>query len=83
MDARADWRDVYGPYCNAETNERGPRFLEFAIFNNLIPWPHKHQKGKHDTAQTGSHTTRLTILVRKRFQSGVNSIGQGAFREQT
>ena len=27
---------VCGPYCNVETNERGLRLLEFAIFNNLV-----------------------------------------------
>ena len=28
--------DVYGPYCNVETNERGLRLLEFATFKNLV-----------------------------------------------
>ena len=32
-DAQADWGDVCGPYCNAETNE-SLRLLEFATFNN-------------------------------------------------
>ena len=31
-DAQADWGEVCGPYCNIETNERGLRLLEFAIF---------------------------------------------------
>ena len=35
-DAQADWVDVYGPYCNIETNERCFRLLEFATFNNLV-----------------------------------------------
>ncbi|XP_050795708.1 uncharacterized protein LOC127044675 [Gopherus flavomarginatus] len=29
-DAQADWRDYYDPFCNAVTNERGLRLLEFA-----------------------------------------------------
>ena len=32
-DAQADWGDVCGSYCNAETNERGLRLLEFATFS--------------------------------------------------
>ena len=35
-DAQTDWTDVCGPYCNFETNERGLRRLQFAIFNNLV-----------------------------------------------
>ena len=35
-DARADWGEVCGPYCSVETNERGLRLIEFAIFNNLV-----------------------------------------------
>ena len=35
-DAQADWGDVCGPYCNAETNERCLRLLELATFNNLV-----------------------------------------------
>ena len=33
--AQADWGDVYGPYCNIETNERDLRLLEFATFITL------------------------------------------------
>ena len=29
-DAQADWGDVFGPCCNAETNEGGLRLIEFA-----------------------------------------------------
>ena len=43
-DAQADWGDVCGLYCNAETNEKGFRLLEFATFSNLeltnALWPH-------------------------------------------
>ena len=42
-DAQADWGEVRGPYCNVETNERGLRLLEFAIFQQSStdkhPWP--------------------------------------------
>ena len=30
-----NWQDICGPFCNATTNERGLRFLEFAIYNKL------------------------------------------------
>ena len=35
-DVQAHWEDVCGPYCTAETNERGLRLLEFATSNNLV-----------------------------------------------
>ena len=35
-DAPADWRDVCGPFCNEETNERGLRLLEFTTSNSLV-----------------------------------------------
>ena len=35
-DACGHWRGICGPFCNDDTNERGPRLLEFAIFNDLV-----------------------------------------------
>ena len=32
-DARADWRDVCGSYCNVKTNERGLRLLELDCYS--------------------------------------------------
>ena len=33
-DASKNWKGACGQYCNPETNERGLRLLEFAIYNN-------------------------------------------------
>ena len=76
-DAQADWGDVCGHYCNAETNERGLRLLEFAICNillltnNLVP----HKPSRRWTCHSPDrmhHNQTGNILVRKRFQLGVN-----------
>ena len=70
-DAQADLGDVCGPYCNAETNERGLRLLEFATFNNLVLTntlgPTNHPEGGHGISQTGSITTRFTTSWRGRL----------------
>ena len=75
---------VYAPYCNAETNERGLRLLEFATCNNLVltntlgpnkppsRWTWHSQDMKHHY-QTGD------ILVRDRFHSGINVHRTGSF----
>ena len=61
-EAQADWGEVCGPY-NVETNERGPRLLEFATFNNLVLTntlgPQKHPDDGHGTSQMGNTKTRL------------------------
>ena len=33
-DASENWQGICGPFCNDDTNERGIRLLEFAIFND-------------------------------------------------
>ena len=35
-DACGNWQGICGPFCNDDTNERGFRHLEFAIFNDLV-----------------------------------------------
>ena len=35
-DACGNWQGICGPFCNDDTNERGLRLLEFAIFNDLV-----------------------------------------------
>ena len=35
-DAQEDWREVCGPSCNPETNDRGVKLLDFATYNNLV-----------------------------------------------
>ena len=76
-DAQADCGDVCGPYCNAETNEGGLRFLEFATVNSPVltnflgphipsrTWTWHSPDSKH-------HNQSDYILVRKRFQSAIN-----------
>ena len=34
--AKADWNDSCGPVCNATTNERGLRMLEFANYKMVL-----------------------------------------------
>ena len=35
-DEQEDWREVCGPSCNSETNDRGLKLLDFAAYNNLV-----------------------------------------------
>ena len=55
------------PLCNAETNERGLRLLEFATCNSPLltnTLGHtNHPEGGYGTAQTRSITTRLITLA--------------------
>ena len=40
-DAPEDWREVCGPFCNPETNDRRLKLLDFATYNSLVlahPW---------------------------------------------
>ena len=34
-DAKEDWGEVCGPFCNPETNDRGLKLLDFAIYNKV------------------------------------------------
>ena len=80
--AQADWREVCGPYCNVETNERGLRLLEFATFNNLVltNTPTNHPEDGHGTAQMGNTTIRLiTSWSRSASDQELISIEQGVF----
>ena len=77
-DACRNWQGICGPFCNNDTNERRLRVLEFATFNDLVSantfghckasrrWTWHSPNGQH-------HHQINYILVRKRFQSGVNS----------
>ena len=76
-DAQADLGEVCEPYCNIETNERGLRLLVFATFNNLVLTntlgPQKSPKRWTWHSPDGKHHNQIDyILVKKRFQSGVN-----------
>ena len=76
-DAQADGRSVCGPHCNAETNERGLRLLEFANFNNIVLTntlgPHKPSIMWIWHSPDRKHHNQIDYtLVWKQFQSGVN-----------
>ena len=72
-------KEFVDPFCNDDTNERGPRLLEFATFNDLVlanTFGH-HKASRRWTWQSpnGQHHSEIKIdyiLVRKRFWSGVN-----------
>ena len=72
-DAQADSGAVCGPYCNAETYERGLRLLEFATFNNLVLTntlgPHKPSRRWTWHTPDRKHHNQM---VRKQFKSGGN-----------
>ena len=54
-DASKNWKGRCDLYCNLETNERGLRLLEFAIYNNL--------KGEHVWS---THTIRMQDMAQPR-----------------
>ncbi|XP_072022944.1 craniofacial development protein 2-like [Amphiura filiformis] len=76
-DAQSDWKEVCGPYCNPETNDRGLRLLDFATYNNLVLantlGQHKPPRRWTWHSPDGNHHNQIDyILVKKRFRSGVN-----------
>ena len=86
-DAQADWGGVCGPYCNAETNERNLRLLDFATFKNLVLikslGPHKPSRRRTWHSPDRKHYNQINyILVRKQFQSGVKVHRTRGFPEE-
>ena len=76
-DALKDWSRFCGPSCNAVTNERGLRLLEFASYNDavLANTLGKHKASRRWTwhAPNGIHHNQIDyMLVQKRFPSGIN-----------
>ena len=77
-DEQDDWGEVCGPFCNPETNDRGPKLLDFATYNNLVlantlgnrkpprKWTWYSQDGTH-------HNQIDYISVKKRFRSGIKT----------
>ena len=64
--------------ANDDTDERGLLLLEFAIFNDLVVantfGHHKASRKWTWHSANGQHANQIDyVLVRKRFQSGVNS----------
>ena len=77
-DAQEDWKEVCGPFCNTETNDRGLKLLDFATFNNLVL---ANTLGNHKLSRRwtwhspdGTHHNQIYyILVKKRFRSGIKT----------
>jgi hypothetical protein len=76
-DACKNWKRTCGRYCNAQTNERGLRLLEFATYNDLIL---ANTFGQHKTSRrwtwhspSGEHHNQIDyIMLKSRVQSSVN-----------
>ena len=83
-EACGNWQGICGHFCNDDTNEKGLRLLEFAIFNNLV-LANTYGRDKASRRWTwqgpnGQHHNQIDyILVRKRFRSGVNSARTRSF----
>ena len=74
---QADWGDIFGPFCNIETNKRGLRLLEFPSFSTLVLTntlgPHKPIRRWTLHSSDGKHHNQTDcILVKKCFRSGIN-----------
>ena len=74
-DAQNNWQDTCGAFCNAETNERGHRLLEFAMYNELMLantfGPNKTSRRWTWHSPDGKHHNQIDyILVKWRFHTG-------------
>ena len=74
--AQADWGEVCGPYCNAETNERDLRLFECATFNTLVLTntlgPHKPFRRWAWHGPGRKLHNQIDYILAKRFRSGAN-----------
>ena len=83
-EACENWQDICGPFCNDNTNERGPRPLEFATFGDLLL---ANTFGQHKASRrwtwhcpNGQHHNQIDyVIARKRFRSGVNNARTRSF----
>ena len=75
-DAYENWKGTCGRHCNAKSNERGLRLLEFASYNDLIVTntlgPHKTSRRNTWHSPNGEHHQIDYIMVKRRFRSSVN-----------
>ena len=76
VDATEDWGNHCGPSCNATTNERGQRLLEFASLNDMVLANtlglHKASRRYTWHAPNGTRHQIDYIMVPNRFKSGIN-----------
>ena len=83
-DAQTKWQDTCGPFCKAETNERGHRLLDFAMYNELML---ANTFGLHKTSRRWTwhspdrkhHNQTDYILMKRRFHTGVNIARKRSF----
>ncbi|KAI0225359.1 hypothetical protein LSAT2_023805 [Lamellibrachia satsuma] len=83
-DAHTNWQDICRHFCNVETNERGHRFLEFVMYNELTLintfGPHKTSRRWTWHSQDGKHHNHFDyIFVKRRFHTGVNIVRTRSF----
>ena len=77
-DASKNWKGTWcRQYYNPDTNERGLRLLEFAIYNNLKVantfGPHKPSRRWSWHSLGGDYHIKIDyIMVKQRFPSSVN-----------
>ncbi|PIK60661.1 putative amphiphysin [Apostichopus japonicus] len=84
IDVWRDWKKFCGPSCNAHTNERGLRLLEFTSYNDMVL---ANTIGKHKASQrytwhapNGKHHNQIDyILVQNRFRSGTRTAATRTF----
>ena len=62
--AKIDWGEVCGPFCNPETNDRGLKLLDFVTYN-LVLATISHPESGHGTVEMENITTRLTTSWRR------------------
>ena len=69
-DAQDDWGEVSESFCNLETNGRGLKHLDFAIYNNIVLTNTLGKKRWAWHSTDGTHHNQIDyILVKKRFRS--------------
>ena len=73
--ALMDWKNYCGPSCNAASNERGLRLLEFISYKNMVLantlGEHKASRRLTGHAPRGTHHQSDYIMVLNRFRSEI------------
>ena len=77
-DAYTNYKGTCGPHCNAASNERGLRLLEFASLNDLVLantlGPHKLSRKTTWHSPNGKHHNQIDyIMLKTRFRSSINT----------
>ncbi|GFO49148.1 craniofacial development protein 2 [Plakobranchus ocellatus] len=72
QDAQEDWEGTCGQYCNQATNDRGPRLLEFAKYNDLKIMntfgPHKPSRRWTWQSPGGEYHNQIDYILIKRLE---------------